>query len=405
MSLLEAGDGVDQVELHVERQAGRDAVGIELVRAQAFRFEEDLVRRLVGEAMDLVLDRRAVARTHSLDDARVERASIEAGTDDVVSARLCVGDPARHLAGMLAGIAEEGEHRHRIEVARLLLAAREVDGAPVDARRRAGFQAALRQLQLAQAMRERDGGGIAGASGRIMGEPHVHEAVQESARGEHDGACVKAQAELGDGAGDPVAFQDEVVDALLEQPEIGLVLQTATDGLPVQHAIGLGASGPDGRPLARVQDAELDAGFVGSGGHRAAQCVDLLDEVPLADSSDRRVARHLAERLDAVGEQQRTATHARRSERGFGAGVAATDDDDVELLGKVDTCHRKTSGLDGYPGEIGESRTELSPAFRIDRGPIDVRRPDWHQPPSKDTLSRRNPPAAGSGMVEGKRGL
>jgi hypothetical protein len=34
--------------------------------------------------------------------------------------------------------------------------------------------------------------------------------------------------------------------------------------------------------------------------------------------------------LDVVREQQRGAAHARRSERGLGAGVAAADDDDVE---------------------------------------------------------------------------
>ena len=42
----------------------------------------------------------------------------------------------------------------------------------------------------------------------------------------------------------------------------------------------------------------MDAGLVGRRGHRAAERVDLLDEVALADAADRRVAAHLAERLD-----------------------------------------------------------------------------------------------------------
>ena len=45
--------------------------------------------------------------------------------------------------------------------------------------------------------------------------------------------------------------------------------------------------------------------LVGGDRHRTAQRVDLLDEVSLADAADRRVARHLPERLDVVGEQQR----------------------------------------------------------------------------------------------------
>ena len=73
-------------------------------------------------------------------------------------------------------------------------------------------------------------------------------------------------------------------------------------------------------------------GLVGGDRHRAAERVDLLDEVPLADAADRRVAGHLAERLDAVRQQQRLAAHPRGGERRLGAGVAAADDDDVETL-------------------------------------------------------------------------
>jgi hypothetical protein len=45
-----------------------------------------------------------------------------------------------------------------------------------------------------------------------------------------------------------------------------------------------------------------------------------------------RVAAHLPQRLDVVRQQQRLAAHAGRGQRGLGAGVAATDDDDVKFL-------------------------------------------------------------------------
>ena len=69
--------------------------------------------------------------------------------------------------------------------------------------------------------------------------------------------------------------------------------------------------------------------------HRAAQRVDFLDQVPLADAADRRVARHLAQRLDVVRQEQRAPAHARRRERGLGAGMAAADDDHVETRRKI----------------------------------------------------------------------
>ena len=48
------------------------------------------------------------------------------------------------------------------------------------------------------------------------------------------------------------------------------------------------------------------------------------------DTADRRVAGHLPECLDAVREQQGPPAHPGTGERGLGASVAATHDDDVE---------------------------------------------------------------------------
>jgi hypothetical protein len=43
------------------------------------------------------------------------------------------------------------------------------------------------------------------------------------------------------------------------------------------------------------------------------------------------VAAHLPQRLDVVRQQQRGAAHARGGQGSLGAGMAAADDDDVEL--------------------------------------------------------------------------
>ena len=54
--LLEAADAAHELELHIIRQAGRDAVRVDLMGVEAFGFHEDLVGGPVGEALDLVLD-------------------------------------------------------------------------------------------------------------------------------------------------------------------------------------------------------------------------------------------------------------------------------------------------------------------------------------------------------------
>ena len=76
MRLLEAADAAHQFVLHIEGQAGGDAVGVHLVRVEALGLDEDLVRALVREAHDLVLHRRTVARTHAFNHAGEQRRAV-----------------------------------------------------------------------------------------------------------------------------------------------------------------------------------------------------------------------------------------------------------------------------------------------------------------------------------------
>jgi len=100
--------------------------------------------------------------------------------------------------GWSAAAAEEGEHRHR-RVARLLgQAGLVVDAAAVDARRRAGLEPVHRERTLAQALRQRGRGRVAGAAAGIVHQPDVDPAGQEGAGGQHHRARIEAQAALGE---------------------------------------------------------------------------------------------------------------------------------------------------------------------------------------------------------------
>src|SRR5262249_58253778 len=54
MRALEPADRVNEFQLHVERQARGNAIGVELLRRKALRLEEDLVAGLRREAVNLV---------------------------------------------------------------------------------------------------------------------------------------------------------------------------------------------------------------------------------------------------------------------------------------------------------------------------------------------------------------
>ena len=81
--------------------------------------------------------------------------------------------------------------------------------------------------------------------------------------------------------------------------------------------------------MLRVEGPELDTGAVRGACHGAAESVDLAHEVTLPDAADGRIAAHLTQRLDALGQQKRARTHPRGGQRGLRAGMASADDNHV----------------------------------------------------------------------------
>ncbi len=99
--------------------------------------------------------------------------------------------------------------------------------------------------------------------------------------------------------------QLQIRNFLLEHIEPRLRFDCSANGLAIQLAIRLRARGADGRPLAGIQRAELDAGGIGGARHDAAQGIDLANQVALADATDGGIAAHRTDSLDALREQQR----------------------------------------------------------------------------------------------------
>jgi hypothetical protein len=284
--------------------------------------------------MDLVFDGRAVARANPLDDAGEHRRAVQAAANDVVGTLVGVGDPAARLARMDRLRAHEGEDRWR-RIAGLLDQPRKIDGAAVDSRRRPGLQPADGQGELTQARRQRKRRGIPGAAGLVLGKPDVHQPAEESAGGEHHRIGDKARSDRRHRAGDPVALHQQVVDRLLEDPQVRLALQAAANRGAIEHSVSLRPGGAHRGALARIQCPELDSGFVGRDRHRPAQGIHLAHQMAFANAADGRIAGHLAEGLDGVREQKRARARPGRRERRLGAGMPATDHDHLEALGKV----------------------------------------------------------------------
>ncbi len=78
-------------ELHLLRQRGRKALHIELLRSEAHRLDKQLMPLFVRKKHDLAFNRRAISRSDTLNDARIERAAVEIFADDRVRCFICIG--------------------------------------------------------------------------------------------------------------------------------------------------------------------------------------------------------------------------------------------------------------------------------------------------------------------------
>ena len=213
MGVFQTLHAAHQRKLDIKWQAGGNAIGVVLVRRQTLGLQENLVAFLVGKAVDFVLYAGAVARAHALDLSSEHGAAVQPAADDGMRLRVGMRDPAGQLRRVLAGAAHETEHRQLRThaaghtVARLFLAAREVDAAAVNAGRRTGFEPPLWQLQLFEPRTQTPCSGVARATGAVMIQAHMDLAVQKSPGGQHHRLGAKRDANLRHRAHDAVTFQ------------------------------------------------------------------------------------------------------------------------------------------------------------------------------------------------------
>ena len=158
----------------------------------------------------------------------------------------------------------------------------------------------------------------------------VNDAVKEGAGRQHHRAGAQLGPVARDYAGDPRAVEDQALGRAGHQLQVRSGRQFGLHGLAVQPAVDLAARALHRRALGAVEQAELDAGDVAEPAHDAVHGVDLAHQMALAQAADGRIARHLADGLELLGQQQGGRARARGRRRGLAAGVAAADDDDVE---------------------------------------------------------------------------
>lgn len=161
---------------------------------------------------------------------------------------------------------------------------------------------------------------------------NMNSAVQEGAGGQDNrgGGQISAGAQS-----DParnVGCNQQIDNLILDDRQGGTGVKGLLHGAAIERAVCLRPRPLRGRPLAAVEEAELDAGGVGGDAHQPVEGVDFADDVAFAQSADRRVAGHFAEAVKAVRDQCGARAHAVRRQRGLGPRMTAANDDHVVVV-------------------------------------------------------------------------
>src|SRR6185312_1741808 len=164
---------------------GADAVAVVFAGVQSFRFEENQVRFLLREADDLVFDARAIAGAAASDLPRVHGCPVQIRANDLVNRGVGLRRMANDLRHRNA-VSAEAEWPRRV-VARLQFAFGKIDGAAIEAARRAGLEAGQFESGGSQAVAHPLGGTVAGPPADGLRFPRMHDRLEEGAGGENYG--------------------------------------------------------------------------------------------------------------------------------------------------------------------------------------------------------------------------
>ena len=123
---------------------------------------------------------------------------------------------------------------------------------------------------------------------------------------------------------------NQILNATFNDRKVRRLRNRRLHGLAIELAICLRARPMHGRTLRAIEQPELDSRLIRDPAHQAIQRIDFADQMPLTEPTNRRIARHLADRRGLVGDQRRSSTHARARSRSLTARMPAADNNDIE---------------------------------------------------------------------------
>ena len=217
-------------------------------------------------------------------------------------------------------------------VARLHFHRTPIDRRAIEPRRRSGLETTQRKSSGLEGFRKPERGRLTHPARWPALFAEVDQPAEKCPRRDNDRASPNFGAITETDADYPITRSQQLIGLTLDHREVGGLADRGLHRCRIKFAVGLGARSAHRRTLAAIEHPELNAAGVSRPAHQAIERIDLTDQMAFAEPADRRIARHRADGSKLMGDKRRSRAHACRCGRGFTAGVAASDHDDIERL-------------------------------------------------------------------------
>ena len=212
---------------------------------------------------------------------------------------MCSGIGVNNVAGELSGgikvgFGRIGRERERMLFSVLPFQAGEIDRAPVDACRSAGFKTAKRNAQFGKRGRKTARGQKSVRPAFIVSVSHKNPAVEIGAGRDDDCTATVNFSQPGAKRSDSPGFvRQNIGDLCLHKAQMGCLFKNRFHIKVVGFPVGLHAFGMNGGAFSEIQCAGLQCHGVGRPPHFTAERVDLIDQMALGRSANGGIAGHI----------------------------------------------------------------------------------------------------------------
>jgi len=163
----------------------------------------------------------------------------------------------------------------------------------------------------------------------------MDQATQESPRRDNNRPGRNAASIRHDDTLQDIAVTDKLISLSFNNVQISDCFNLSLHRFTVKLAVCLRAWSLNSRPFPTIEHTELNAGSIRNAPHQTVQRINLANQMPLPQTTDGRVARHHADRIEAMGDKSSMSTHACRRGCSFTASMTAANHNSVKLKIKI----------------------------------------------------------------------